>query len=88
MWARQVLSPVILPSVSSVTSCCRVTWCCSGVRRVVYSAGVALSPHCRCLSARLTGIDYTVCMHVLQAHDGPDVRCLGNVRACVGNMHA
>jgi hypothetical protein len=40
------------------------------------------------MSAHLTSIDYTVCMHVLQAHDGPDVRRRGNVHACVENMRA
>jgi hypothetical protein len=38
--------------------------------------------------ARLAGIDYTACLYILQAHDGPDVRHLGNVYACVGNMLA
>jgi hypothetical protein len=42
---------------------------------------VAVCPH-----ARLAGIDCAACPHVLQAHDDPDVRRLGNVRACVGNM--
>jgi hypothetical protein len=30
VWARLVLSPATLHSVSNVTSCCRVTWHCSG----------------------------------------------------------
>jgi hypothetical protein len=44
--------------------------------------------HCSRLSTRITGIDYAVCLHVLQAHDDPDVRRLKNVRACVRNMRA
>jgi hypothetical protein len=44
--------------------------------------------HCRCISTRPAGIDYATCLHVLQAHDGPDVRRRGNMRACVGNMCA
>jgi hypothetical protein len=35
-----------------------------------------LVPHCNRLSTRYTGIDCAPCMHVLQAHDDPDVRCL------------
>jgi hypothetical protein len=38
------------------------------------------------MSARLTGIGYTDYLHVLHTHDGPDVRCLRNVRAYIGNM--
>jgi hypothetical protein len=38
--------------------------------------------------ARLTGINYTVCMHILQAHDDPDLRRLENVRTCVVSMRA
>jgi hypothetical protein len=36
------------------------------------------------MSVCLAGIDYTTCLHVLQAYDDPDVRRLGNVRMCVG----
>jgi hypothetical protein len=38
--------------------------------------------------AHLACIDYTAYLHVLQAYDDPDVRCLGNVHACIGNMRA
>jgi hypothetical protein len=50
VWARLILLPVTLHSVSSVTSCCRVAWHCSDARRVVHSAGVALQSHCSYLS--------------------------------------
>jgi hypothetical protein len=40
------------------------------------------------MSAHLADIDYAAYPHILQAHDGPDVRCLGNVHACVGNRQA
>jgi hypothetical protein len=43
VWTRLVLSPATLHSVSSIASCYRVTWHCSGVRRVIHSAGA----HCR-----------------------------------------
>jgi hypothetical protein len=42
--------------------------------------------HCSRLSARLIGINCVACPHVLQAYDGSDIRRLGNMRACVGNM--
>jgi hypothetical protein len=42
MCACLVLSPATLHLISSVVSCYRVAWYCSGVRRVVYSVGVAL----------------------------------------------
>jgi hypothetical protein len=38
--------------------------------------------------ARLAGIDYTACLHVLEVHDGHDVRRFENVRVCVENMCA
>jgi hypothetical protein len=37
-WARLVLSPATLHSVSSVAPCCRVAWHCSVVNQVVHSA--------------------------------------------------
>jgi hypothetical protein len=40
------------------------------------------------MSARLARIDYTVRLHILQAHDGPDVGRLENVRVCIRNMRA
>jgi hypothetical protein len=36
----------------------------------------------------LAGVDYAAYLHVLQTHDGPDVRRLGNMRACIENMRA
>jgi hypothetical protein len=42
MWARLVLSSTTLHSVSSVTLCYRVTWHCSGARRVV----IVLASYC------------------------------------------
>jgi hypothetical protein len=44
--------------------------------------------HCSRLSTRLAGVNYTACPHILQDHDGPYVRHLGNMRTCVGNMRA
>jgi hypothetical protein len=41
-WAHLVLSLAMLHSVSSVVSCYRVTWHCSGARRVTHSTGIAL----------------------------------------------
>jgi hypothetical protein len=32
------------------------------------------------MSAHLAAIDCVAYLYVLQAHNGPDVRCLGNVR--------
>jgi hypothetical protein len=72
-WARLVLSPAMLHSVSSVMSCCRVARHCSGDNRVVHSADVTLQSHCNCLSACLAGIDCAVYPHVLQTHAGSDV---------------
>jgi hypothetical protein len=83
-----VLSPATLHSVSSVMSCCQVTWHCNGARRVIHSAGDVLYLHYSCLSACLAGIDYAAYPHVLHALNGPDVRRLGNVHACIGNMCA
>jgi hypothetical protein len=46
------------------------------------------------MSARLIDIDCAACLHVLQAHDGPDVRRLGNMcvlgtcMSCVRWKHA
>jgi hypothetical protein len=37
------------------------------------------------MSACLAVIDCATWPHVLHAHDDPDVRRLGNLRACVGN---
>jgi hypothetical protein len=42
--------------------------------------------HCSHQSAHLTGIDYAACPHGLHAHDSPDVRRLGNLCVCIGNM--
>jgi hypothetical protein len=50
VWARLVLSPVTLHSVSSVTPYYRVTWHCSDARRVVHSIGAALQSHYSYLS--------------------------------------
>jgi hypothetical protein len=38
--------------------------------------------HCSRLSARLADIKCAACLHVLQGHDGPDVRRLENMRVC------
>jgi hypothetical protein len=65
MWARLVLSPATLHSVSSVVLCCRVTW--------HYSHTIAA-----CLDA----------LQALNALPAGTIRRLGNLRACVGNMHA
>jgi hypothetical protein len=65
VWARLALSLAVLHLVSNVVSYCRVTWHCSGDKRVVNSAGITLLSHCRCLSARLAGIDNTACLHIL-----------------------
>jgi hypothetical protein len=51
-----------------------------------WSAVLAL--HCSFLSACLAGIVCDVCLHVLQAHDGPDVSRLENVCACISNRSA
>jgi hypothetical protein len=40
--------------------------------------------HCSRMSVHLTGIKCTAGVHVLQAHDGPDIRHLENMRTCVG----
>jgi hypothetical protein len=88
VWACLILSPTTLHSVSNVVSCYRVTWHCSGARRVVIvlasccSSTVDVCPHALQVLTALPA-----CLHVLQAHDGPDVRRLGNVHVCVGNMH-
>jgi hypothetical protein len=42
VWARLVLSPAMPHSVSGVALCYRVTWHCSGARRVIHSVDVAL----------------------------------------------
>jgi hypothetical protein len=47
---------------------------------------IVLELHCNCLSACLTGIDCAAYPHILHAHDGPNVRHLGNLHTCVGNM--
>jgi hypothetical protein len=47
-WARMILSPTMLHSVSSVAPCCRVAWHCSGARRVVHSAVAALLVRTSC----------------------------------------
>jgi hypothetical protein len=44
--------------------------------------------HCSRMSACLADINCTICPHVLQAHDGPDVRRLRNMRMCIRNMQA
>jgi hypothetical protein len=61
-------------SVCSMALCYRVTWHCSGALRVVNRAGAALLPHYSRMSTRLKGIKCTACPHVLQAHNGSDVR--------------
>jgi hypothetical protein len=39
-----------------------------------------LALHYSCISARLAGIGCATCLHVLHAHDSPDVRRLENMR--------
>jgi hypothetical protein len=48
----------------------------------------ALTLHCSHMSSCLAGIVYGAYLHVLQAHNGLDVRRLGYVRMCVRNMRA
>jgi hypothetical protein len=48
---------------------------------------IALMLYCSHMSARLACLDCADCPHVLQAHDGHDTSRLGNMYACVGNMH-
>jgi hypothetical protein len=83
-----------IPCLAVLPRCTRsATWCravesplhYNDTRRVVNSAGAALQLYCSRMSARLARIDYDACTNVLQAHDGPHVRRLGNVRACIGN---
>jgi hypothetical protein len=44
--------------------------------------------HCSWLSAHLAGTFCAACPPVLRAHDDPDVRCLRNMSACIGNTRA
>jgi hypothetical protein len=66
-------------------------------RRAVGSPGTVTVPdewstvlvlHCSRMSTRFAGIDCATCPHVLQTHDSPDVKRLGNVCVCVGNIRA
>jgi hypothetical protein len=54
VWARLVLSPATLHSISSVATCYRVTWHCSGARRVV----IVLASYCN--------RTINICPHALQ----------------------
>jgi hypothetical protein len=57
---------------------------CTVVVSGEWSAVLAL--HCSHLSARLAGIDCSARPHVLQVHDGPDVRHIENVCSCVESI--
>jgi hypothetical protein len=52
----------------------------------ILSLCLALYLHCNPMLARLAGINYTACLHILKTHDGPDVWRLGNRRMCIGNL--
>jgi hypothetical protein len=44
---------------------------------------IGLTVHCSCMSTRLARIKCVAYPFILQAHDGPDVKCLGNMRTCL-----
>jgi hypothetical protein len=55
---------------------------------VPYKWSTGSTLHYSRLSTHLAGIKCTACPHVLEAHDGSDIRRLGNMHVCIGNMRA
>jgi hypothetical protein len=41
--------------------------------------------HCSTLSAHLAGYDDAAYSHILQSHNDSEIRCLGNMHACLEN---
>jgi hypothetical protein len=69
--------------VSGTILSCRVTSPASHTCEWLVARRCTVEPHCRGLTARFAGYDDATYLHILLAHDGSGIRCLGNMRTCL-----